>query len=157
MTKEEFARQAEAQRETMYRVSRAYLSRECDRADAVQEALFKAWRKLPSLREDAYFRTWLIRILIRECLNIHRFNRPITLVEEMPERAAPEEEGHPELRELIEALPPKLRIVIVLFYMENESTDEIAKLLRVSKGTVCSRLSRAREKLKAQLKEEVSW
>ncbi len=157
MTKEEFARQAEEQRETMYRVARAYLSRECDRADAVQEALFKAWRKLPTLREEAYFRTWLIRILIRECVNICRANRPITLVEETPETAAPESDGHPELRDAILALPPKLRIVIVLYYMENEPTEEIAQLLRVSKGTVCSRLSRARDKLKERLKEEVSW
>ncbi len=157
MTAEEFAREAQNQRETMYRVSAAYLKRECDRADAVQEALFKAWRRLPSLREEAYFRTWLIRILIRECVNILRSEKRIDLVEEIPEAAAPEESAYPELRETIRALPPKLRAVVVLHYMENESTGDIAKILRVSKGTVCSRLSRARDQMKALLKEDVSW
>ena len=154
MTKEEFIRQAEAQRETMFRVSRAYLRRECDRADAVQEALLKAWRKLPGLREEAYFRTWLIRILIRECLNILKSQKNVVMMEEAPEAEAPAPPDHSALREAILALPSKLRIVIVLHYMEDCPTEDIARTLRISKGTVCSRLSRAREKLRDYLKED---
>ena len=52
------------------------------------------------------------------------------------------------------ALPEKLRIVIVLYYMEAYSVEEISKALRVPRGTVCSRLARAREQLKRTWKEE---
>ena len=51
----------------LYRVARTMLRSDADCEDAVQEALLKAWSKLGSLREEQFFETWLIRILINEC------------------------------------------------------------------------------------------
>lgn len=153
MTKEEFARQAENCRLTLYRVACAYLQNEMDRADAVQEALLKAWQGVKWLKEEAYFKTWLTRILIRECINIQRRQKRVVPVETVPERAAAPSED-PALREAILALPKELRITVVLHYMEGYTLDEIAKTLRVPRGTVASRLSRARQQLKNYLEEE---
>ena len=154
MTKEAFIRQVEEARDALYRVACAYLRQEADRNDAVQEALLKAWKNLPRLREEAYFRTWLIRILIRECVNIQRSQKRTLPVEKVPEKRTEDTKKDTSLRDAILALPDKLRIVIVLHYMEEYPVEDMARILRVPKGTVCSRLSRAREQMKEYLKEE---
>lgn len=154
MTKEEFVRQAEGMRLPMHRVACAYLRQECDRLDAMQEALLKAWQALPGLKDERYFKTWLTRILIRECVNIQRRQKRVMPVEHMPEKAQGETEPHSELREAILALPENQRIVIVLYYMEGYSVEELVRTLHVPKGTVCSRLNRGRQHLKQFLQEE---
>ncbi len=154
MTKEAFVRQVEAMKGPMHRVACAYLRQESDRLDAVQEALLKAWRALPKLKNEAYFQTWLIRILIRECVNIQRHQRRMIPTETVPDRPAEENSQNPGLRDAILALPEQMRIVIVLRYMEETPVEEIARILRLPKGTVCSRLARARRRMKEYLKEE---
>ncbi|MBR1585705.1 MAG: sigma-70 family RNA polymerase sigma factor [Clostridia bacterium] len=154
LTKEEFIRQVEENRGAMYRVTCAYLRQEHDRLDAVQEALLKAWQGLPWLREAAYFRTWLIRILIRECVNIQRRQKRVIPTESVPEPPREENSADPALREAILALPESMRIVVVLFYMEGYPVEDISRILKLPKGTVCSRLARAREKIKQAMKEE---
>ncbi len=154
MTKEEFIRQADACRGTMYRVSRAYLRQEADQLDAVQEALLKAWKCRNQLKEIPYFRTWLTRILIRECVNIQRRQKRMIPTEQVPMPPAGEHGGDTALRDAIMLLPETMRIPLVLHYMEGYPVEEIAKILRLPKGTVCSRLSRAREQIKKMLKED---
>lgn len=154
LTKEEFTARAEELRGPLYRVACAYLRREQDRLDAVQEALLHAWEARHKLRQEAYFKTWLTRIMIRECINILRQQKRMIPAEALPEAPAAEPSGNPALRDAILALPRELRIVIVLFYMEGYSTEEISRILRTPKGTVCSRLSRARKLLRDTLQEE---
>lgn len=155
VTKEEFTGQVELCRGTLYRVSCAYLIQEADRLDAVQEALLKAWKCRRQLKEAAYFRTWLTRILIRECVNIQRRQKRMIPTENVPEdRTRETPDGHPELRDAILRLPEKLRIPLVLHYMEGCPVEEIARILHVPKGTVCSRLSRARDQIRIMMKEE---
>ena len=156
MTKEEFVEQVEAGKDTLYRVCCAYLRQEADRADAVQEALLKAWQALPRLKNPAYFRTWLVRILIRECVNIQRRQHRMVPVDAVAVPRQESDERAGALKAAILSLPEKIRIVVVLFYMEGYAVEEIASILRVPKGTVCSRLSRARDRMKDYLKEEAS-
>lgn len=154
MTKESFICQVEEARLTLYRVACTYLRQEADRNDAVQETLLKAWKNQHKLRKEAYFKSWLIRILIRECVNIQRRQQRIRPVEQVPEKPTDGIGHDPGLRETILALPEPLRIVIELRYMEEYPVEEIAKILRVPKGTVCSRLARARQRMKEYLEEE---
>ena len=153
LTKEEFARRAQDIEGKMYRVACAYLKEEQDRLDAAQEALLKAWKGRGRLKHPEYFDTWLIRILIRECVNIQRHQKRMTPVERLPEKAAEPEEGRP-VREAILALKENQRLPVVLFYMEGYTVEEIARTLRLPKGTVCSRLARAREQMKQYLTKE---
>ena len=154
LTKEAFIRQVEDARDALYRVACAYLRQEADRNDAVQEALLKAWKSLPRLREESYFRTWLIRILIRECVNIQRFQKRTVPLEEIPAVPSADTGQDTALREAILKLPEKLRIVVVLYYMEEYPVEDIARILLLPKGTVCSRLARARQRMKEYLQEE---
>lgn len=155
MTEQAFEGRVNALRGTLFRVASAYLTRECDRADAVQEALLKAWRGLNRLRREELFKTWLIRILIRECINILRQNRRMIPAESLPDTAAPQkDDGSAALGEALRRLPDEMRIVVTLFYMDGFSTVEIARALGVPKGTVCSRLARARRQMRETLGEE---
>lgn len=147
MTKERFTGEILALKDTLYGVSRTYL-RSCeDCADAVQEAILKAWAHLPTLRREEYFRTWVVRILINECKRTLKRQRRLVLVAQYPETAAePGEDGG--LYEAVMALPEKYRLPLVLHYCEGCSVAEVGHALRLPKGTVVSRLSRGRELLK---------
>lgn len=67
MDKEEFTRAVLEYESTLYRVAKSMLGSEADCADAAQNALLRAWEKQHTLRDTAYFKTWLTRILINEC------------------------------------------------------------------------------------------
>ena len=76
----------------LYRCAKCILKNDTDAADAVQEALLSAWRNLSSLRNEDYFETWLIRIVINECKRL--IKKRDLLREEVlsPTLAAPPEE-----------------------------------------------------------------
>ena len=150
MDRDEFAQRIRAAQEKLYRITYGLLREPQDRMDAVQEAILKAWCSLPRLRDERYFDTWLVRILINECHNRQRAQARFVPLESVPE---PSQNacGNPQLRDAILALPEKLRIPIILHYMEGYKTDEIAQMLRLPGGTVRSRLRRAREALKNML------
>lgn len=153
MTQADFERHVTDGRQKLYRIARSYLSNEQDCYDAISEAIFKAWLKLPDLREEKYFSSWLIRILIRECLTIYRRNKrryvPID-----PQRAVTQSHES-DLTLAIDALPQKLRVVVVMHYMEGMRIEDVALALHTRPGTVSARLSTARKNLKTLLKEDV--
>lgn len=151
MNRTDFIARVRSCERRLYRVARTMLRSDADCEDAVQEALLKAWSKLPSLREEQFFETWLIRILINECKNIYR-RRP-RAESEIPETlAAPPADG--ELMDALMNLPPKHRIPMELHYIEGYGVAEIARMLFIPEGTVKWRLSRGRALLRDELGEE---
>ena len=153
MTKDEFSRQALLAERTLYCVARTYLTQEADCADCVQEALVRAWRAQGTLREERYFRTWLIRILINECKKTVRDRRRLIPTETFADSAAPDS-ADGEIYALLKALPEKYRVPAVMHYVGGYSLEEIGRALRLPMGTVKNRLFRAREKLKISMQEE---
>lgn len=153
MTRDEFAERMVGMMQTLYRVSYAQLSQSCDREDAVQECLLKAWQKRHQLQNERYMQTWVIRILLNECKNIQRKKSRLVPLSELPERRAPEG-ADPELHDALLALEEKLRLPILLHYVEGFSVTEIASILRLPVGTVKSRMLRGRRELQKQLNGE---
>jgi RNA polymerase sigma-70 factor (ECF subfamily) len=147
MTKESFAQEVMALSDTMYGVARTYLRSNADCADAVQESILKAWVGLPSLRKEQYFQTWVIRILINECKSMLKRQKRTVSVGDFPETAILSETDN-ALYETMMALAEKYRVPLVLYHCEGYTTQEIARMLRLPKGTVTSRLARGREILK---------
>ena len=72
MTKEELGTLILASERQFYATAKTILYSDHDCADAIQETIVKAFVKLPTLKKDAYAKTWLIRILINDCYNILR-------------------------------------------------------------------------------------
>lgn len=150
MDKEGFVREIEGMQRSMYRVARSILSNEADYADAVQEALLRAWESREKLREERYFRTWLTRILINECKAVIRRGRRCVPVAETPEMPAPPKGAVREVYETLFSLKEKYRLPMTLFYCDGYSIKEIKDILRLPEGTVKSRLSRGREQFRKE-------
>ena len=122
--------------------------------DAAQETFIKVWRSLPRFRGECSERTWLMRIAVNTCRDMHRsswfrrLDRRVT-PEDLPLAAPGPEE--PALAEAIIRLPLRDREVLLLRYYERLSADEIAHMLQQPLNTVKSRLTRAKKKLKQML------
>ena len=152
MTAQEFSTRVLEVEGMLYRVAYGILLNQSDCADAVQEALMRGWEKLHTLREEEYFRTWLTRILINQCYTMLRRRRFFLPLESARTVAAPDN-SDAELHDAIARLDNKLRLPLVLHYMEGYSVDEISQMLSQPTGTVKTRLMRARKQLRAALSE----
>lgn len=135
--------------QSMYKISWAYLKNDEDVADAIQETILVCYEKLHTLRENKYFKTWLIRILINNCNDILRQNRRIFPTIEFNDPGY-EESGYQdcEWKELLTCLDEKYQLVLLLYYSKTLTVKEIAELLNINSNTVLSRLARGREQLK---------
>ena len=155
MDKDTFARQVTDLQGSLYRVAASYLHGESDRLDAVSEAITRAWEKRHTLRDERLFRTWITRILIRECVNIQRRQKRSVPVDALPEaESEPEDERIAALREAPAQLPQRQRTMTVLHYMEEYDVREVARIMGTTKNAVCAGLSRARARLRALMGEE---
>ena len=152
MLQADFIQRVRACERRLYRVARTMLPQECDCEDAVQEALLRAWDRRETLRQEAYFDTWLIRILINQCKTFYRRRppEPAELTEDIPQVTSEET----PLLEALMALPRKERVALELHYIEGYSVAETARILRLPEGTVKWRLKRGRELLKQSLNRE---
>lgn len=139
----------------MFRAARAVLDGDADAEDAVGEAVLKAWQSWNSLRKKDAVRAWLVKIAVNCAYEQRRKYGRVTPMEDMEELAGAEEpERVSELWDAVLQLPEDHRVVVTLFYYEDLPLTEIARILDVAQGTVKSRLSRARDRLKAILREE---
>ena len=141
----------------LYRTACAILWNDADAADAMQECILKAWRKQDSLKDPVRFSAWTMRILINECRNVQRRgrNRTVPLEDAMvKQEPIGEETIDLGLRQALRALPPKLRLPLLLHHMDGYSLEEIARMLRLPVSTVKGRLYEARKRLRALLEKE---
>lgn len=150
-----FTKEAAEQMPSLYRLSMSILHAQSDAQDAVQQGLMRAWERRAQVAPER-FRAWLMRIVINECRNIQRKRMRVFPTDELP-RLARGEERTGELMKAIDALPQKLRVPLLLRYMEGFSENEIARTLGVPVTTVKSRLYRARQALKKELEAEVTF
>ncbi len=126
------------------------LKNEQDCEDAIQTAILKAFEKLSTLKEECYFKTWLVRILINVCKKSLKKSNGFNTADLDTVSCLSDESV--EIRIALDNLPNKIRQVVVLHYIEQFTTKEISSILRIPKGTVLSRLSKGRELLKLELK-----
>lgn len=147
MTQEEFTKRVLAMQDKMYRVSTTILRQLCDREDAVQSAIEKAWRHQGRLRDDSAFQPWVMRILINECYALLRKRRLEVLSDTLPERETMED-ARPDIYGLFTSLDSKYSLVMMLHYVEGYQVEEIARMLRLPQGTIKCRLHRGRIKLR---------
>ncbi|WP_428848890.1 RNA polymerase sigma factor [Terribacillus saccharophilus] len=153
--KEAFSSLIQENKRNLYRVAKGILHHEADVEDAIQITILKAYENISKLRVADYFKTWLIRILINECKSMLRKRYRTVYLDNSNHETASIEDTYEnlELQEALYSLKEKLRIVTVLFYYEDLSTKEIAKILSIPEGTVRSRLSKARILLQIKLSE----
>lgn len=132
--------------------------------DVTQEVFFKVYSKLDSFREDSAFYTWLYRVAVNTATDHLKKKRqdravlvddlarlPIADEADSPADGASREDLRGEVRKAMARLPEKFRTILVLRELQGLAYEDIARVLKISKGTVESRIFRAREKLKRLL------
>ena len=131
----------------------AYLHDEELAKDAVQETFIKAYKNLESFRETASEKTWLNRIAINTCKDLHRsgwfrhVDRSVT-PDMLPEAKTPAAPEDMNLTAEIMQLPVKLREAALLCWFQGLTYEEAADVLGISLQAVGSRLNRARRRLR---------
>ena len=152
----------------LYSLCYHYSGNQEDALDLVQEAFLRVYRFLPKFRSDASFSTWIYRLTVNVCLDFLRKKKPVLAFSidqplsledgdvsreiaddtDTPLAILEKKEARQEIRKAIESLPQEQRVPIVLKEFQGLSYAEIAAVLRIPVGTVRSRISRGRLKLK---------
>jgi RNA polymerase sigma-70 factor (ECF subfamily) len=148
-----------------YNLARWLSCNEQDAEDIVQDAYVRAFRFFPAFR-GGNARGWILRIVRNTCYTWLRKNRPMQSATEFdenlfgpdprtlnPEEALLQNANDKMLRHAMEALPLKLRDVLILRELEGMSYKEIAEVTGMPPGTIMSRLSRARAGLRRSLSD----
>jgi RNA polymerase sigma-70 factor, ECF subfamily len=147
-----------------YRVALGVLHNTAEAEDVAQEAMLRAYRSFHRLRDRERFRAWLVRVAFRLALDLirsknrrerHEHDATHAAINAQPEanveNLVASREFERQVAQALDALPEKLRIVMVLAAIEGYNTREVAKLAGLPEGTVKSRLFVARKKLAESL------
>ena len=157
MTNQELGDQIISSQEQMYRIAKTILYSDEDCADAISETIVRSFAKVGTLKNDAFAKTWLIRILINECYSVYRMKKTFVPLElQNAERNASED--YTELYEAIHALPKEIGLSVTLHHIEGYKVKEIASMMKVTEDVVKKRLVQGRAQLRALLedREEVA-
>ena len=146
----------------MYKVAKSILKNEDDVCDAIQNALVSAYTNLYKLQNNQYFSTWIIRILINKCYDIakdnqKRYNNVIDIDDYNTDegvRSYDRYNSDSMMENVLSKIDEELRTITVLYYYNDYSVSEIARIIDIPEGTVKSRLSRARSKIYEIMKRE---
>ena len=160
--REAFRALFERHKDKVYAIALRYSGDANEAMDIAQDTFVKLFSAVGSFRGQANFETWLYRMVVNSCLDRKRKSwRSLPLAGELaaalraPGRSAVEEllrtELHGQVQEAVAALPPDLRIAVVLRYTEGLSYEQMAEVLGCPGGTVASRLSRAHGILERRL------
>lgn len=140
----------------MYRLAFGILHNYADAEDAVAETILKSYAKLRTLRRAESFRAWLMQITANEAKKVLYKSKRTTPVDDIEEYMPAFHDEHHELWDAVMKLDIVYSEVIVLFFYERLSVKEIGKILRISEGTVKSRLYRGKKQLKSMLQDGLS-
>lgn len=159
-----FAELIEQYKLPIYKTAKAILKDEDDVCDAIQDTALSIYKNISNLKNEKYFKTWVIRITMNKCYDIiakrklndekvlkvqsNILQTNISFDNNVIEKT--------DLERTLDLLEEDLKKVTLLYYYNDLSITEISKILNIPKGTVKSRVFRAREKLYDILsKEEV--
>jgi len=143
-----------------FRVAYSVVRQKEDAEDIAQDAFARAYRRFASLRDREQFRSWLVRMTWRIALDhrraaVRRARREQAVAVLAPSSTQADDlarERRERLWQAVDALPDRLRLVIVLAAIEGHSVRDVATLLDAPEGTIKSRLFEARKRLQELLR-----
>ena len=152
----------EQYKDKVYSIALHFTGEESSARDISQQVFLKLFTIINQYRSESRFTTWLYRVVANACMDEHRKGRRFVPfghtveVSNMVMKGSQEDtfirrQTEDSVRAAINDLSPKLRLPILLKYVEDLSYDEIASVLGCSKGTVASRLNRGHKALAQKL------
>ena len=155
--KDRFCEEIRLCEKAMYYVAFSVTGSNDDAAEIISEAIYRAYKNLDSLKNEGAFKAWILRIVHNTAVETVRKNSKIIPLEENNHSFYCEDENLTErldLQNAVNRLKQPYRTVVVLFYYENLSAAEIAKITASNVAAVKKQLSRARNMLRESLKED---
>jgi RNA polymerase sigma factor (sigma-70 family) len=145
------------QQKLLYGIAYSYLRNEADTLEVLQEATCRAWNKRKSLKDEARFAPWLIRIVIN-CCNDELRRRKRALTVKPAGTASDMMEMKSDLRldmeQALDGMKPKYRQVLVLKYYRDMTVTEIAEILDRPEGTIKTWLNKGLKHLRGKMKNK---
>ena len=142
ITREAFEKLINEYKSNMYRLALGILQNQYDAEDAVSESVLKAYENLVKLRNADKFKAWILQITANEARLLYKKQKRQLYTENIESYMPVFEEDYHELWDVVMQLQRPYREVILLFYYEQFSITEIARILQIREGTVKSRLAR---------------
>lgn len=143
-------------KDTVYRIAYAQCPSRQDAEDVFQDVFLKLYNFDGDFADEEHLKAWLIRVTVNCCKLLRRsawYKKRTELPEDIPSDDNREERERAEaVIAAVRSLPEKYRPLVMMFYYEEMSCAEIAAALRLNENTVRTRLRRARERLKKELK-----
>ncbi len=154
---------------SVYNLTYRMMGNVADAEDIAQDTFLKAWQAIDSFK-GGVFRPWLLRIATNRCYDrLRSLSRnpvwSLTIEEDESELDIPDEDGNDPvaiserldlseaLQQALDALPADQRLAVILCDIQHYSYDEAAAIAGVPAGTIKSRVSRGRERLRRLLRE----
>ena len=148
----------------VYRLAYSLVKSRTDAEDVHQEVFLRYLKYKPCFESKEHEKAWFLRVTTNQCKNLWKMvwrRRIVSLSEYEEDRVSSSLQGQEPGAEdnniiaVVKTLPQKYRVVIHLFYYEELSVDEIARILALKPSNVRTQLTRARKKLGELLKEEI--
>lgn len=149
--KKEYVLLVQESKEMLYRIAYGYLGNETLSIDAVDEAVYLGYIHRKEVRNLAYSKTWLTRILINECYRLQKRQKREFITETLPELVSEDVFESIPLKEALQKLQDDLKKVILLRYFGGYTIAETATILEIPEGTVATRTKKALSLLKVDL------
>ncbi len=140
---------------SLFLIALSYLHNTEDAKDVLQDAALAAYRSIHTLKNKAYFKTWLTRILINKCKNFLKAKRPTEELRDDIRLFANVPETEFEIVDAICRMKRESAIYISLRFYNDMSYDEVAKALKIPVSTVKYRTRKALDELKTLLEGDV--
>lgn len=144
----------ECDEEILYRTAFAYVKNEHDALDAMQELTYKALKKMHTVQQPTYARTWLMRILMNCCVDILRKRQKSSPLTEEPTAFDTYES---EVHTMLQTLSLSEQQLIYMKFFEQLKNKEIADMVNIPEGTVKSRIHHILKKLRKTAGERSDW
>lgn len=155
--KSDFSETVKKYGETVYKIAYVNSGNAADSEDIFQETFFALYNYKKEFNDEAHLKAWLIRVTLNKCRMLRRsvwFRRRTEMNDvQLTDSISSVNDTSETVYNAVMKLKKSYRTVILLFYYEGYSCDEIARLTGTNPSTVRTRLSRARILLKEELKE----
>ena len=141
----------------LYCIAKMKINNENDIEDIIQEKMLSAYTNLKKLKNNSFFKTWIIRILINKCNKFYKKKNLKSLDDKQEINIISTKEidlSTIEFENFISFLTEEERTILTLYYSLSYTTKEIAQILQKREGTICSKISRAKVKIKEKYKGE---
>ncbi|HEV8608219.1 MAG TPA: sigma-70 family RNA polymerase sigma factor [Tepidisphaeraceae bacterium] len=137
----------------LFRVAYSMVGNAADAEDVVQETFTAAFAGISRFRGESTLRTWLMQILVRQSARVQRSRgrRPTIGIDQSDQPVhdpASAADSRMDVIAMLQTLSPEHREVIVLRELQSMSYEEMSETLKIPRGTVESRLHRARQELR---------